>query len=515
MDAYGIHSLLEDIGATSSRTEKERLVQILAGTEIGKFMLHWTYNPFITFGIKPALTESDGRFKVAFRPELVERLLERLASRTLTGHAAEREVAEVMSTFDTKSGYLLFLILSKDLKCGIAETTINAAVPGTIPVFCVQRAQAYEPKRIKLGMKAEYKLDGNRNTFLAKDGNGGFFTRTGKRVAALDFMVQPVLKAAAYAAAQDSELAALMVGESLVLNGDRLIAISRLSFMLDGEAMMGLFEDTGALRRKDADAVGAELHLYDILSYDDFNAVGAAGPTLEARRKTLSRFVQLAKEALAKTETPDMIQIVPQFYVNDDDQVQGLFLKARAKTLASYMARGDAEKEAALLKTTIDKATGKPKVLEGIVVKDPKAQYEKKKSHAWLKLKAELTEDLRITGAYPGEPHTKYEHMLGGIQVDYKGVPVNVGGGFSDDEREELWKLWQEDLANGSLEIEPVANGKKLFVYTPDAGYTPQLVKRLIEVEFMEETPDGSLRHPRYVRFRDDKDGEVEEKMAA
>lgn len=508
MDAYGVHSLIEDIAATSSRVEKERLVQILAASEIGRFMLEWAYNPFITFGIKPALTESGDKFKIEFKPSLVEDLLRRLSTRELTGHAAEREIAEVMQAFDTKSGYLLFLILSKDLKCGIAETTINAAVPGMIPTFSVQRAHTYEPKRIQHGFKAEYKLDGNRNTFLIQKGNGGFFTRTGKRVQPLDFMVEPLIKAALYATSKDPELTVLMLGG----NTSRR---EHLNFMLDGEAMMGLFEDTGALRRKDVDAVGAELHLYDILSYDDFNAVGSVGPVLHERRRLLTKFVTLAKEALAATKTPDLVQLVPQFYVNDDEQVQGLFQKARAKTLASYLARGDAEKEAALLKTTIDKATGKPKVLEGIVVKNPNAQYEKKKSHAWLKLKAEETEDLRITGAYPGEPHTKYENCLGGLQVDYKGVPVNVGGGLSDEERLGLWEYWQKDLANGTLEMQPVANGKKLFVYTPNAGYAPELVGRLIEVEFMEVTPDGSLRHPRYIRFRDDKDGEIEVKEAA
>lgn len=502
MDAYEVARIIEEIGDTSSRGEKEKLIRALAGSEIGAFILHWTYNPFITFGVTAAPTESEaGRFE--FRPSLVEPLLKKLASRELTGHAADREIAEVMQVLNKDGARLLFLILSKDLKCGVAETTINAAVPGTIPIFSVQRAHTYEPKRLKPGKtyKGEFKLDGQRNTFLCHNGNGGFFTRSGKRVPSLDFIVPTVVNVAAYAAQKCSPAL------RKVLIGDRPGSVSSLNFMLDGEAMMGLFEDTGALRRKETNAEGAELHLYDILSYEDFDAVGSAGDPFEVRRMHLAEFVMFAKEKLVQTPTPDAVQIVPQFFVNNDDEVQALFQTARSMTLAKYLARGDAAKEAALEKTTIDKATGKPKVLEGVVVKDTDALYEKKKSYAWMKLKSEETKDLRVTGAYPGKPHTKYENAMGGANVDHEGVNVDVGGGWSDKEREELWAMYQRDLARiaGHDDITP-AEYKHLGC---------EFLGRLIEVEFMEVTPDGSLRHPRFVRFRDDKDGEVEEKIAA
>ena len=507
MDAYAIARLIEDIGSTSSRTEKERLTKTLAETDLGKFILSYAYNPFITYGIAPVISENAGKFKIAFKEALVEPLLKKLAARELTGMAAEREIGEVMGVLDEDGQRLLFLILSKDLKCGIAENTINQAMPGLVPVFSVQRAHPYDAKRMKAGKvyKGEFKLDGQRNTFLCKDDNGGFFTRSGKRVPALDFLVPVVMKAARYAVQNSETIQRLFVrpGET------------KLNFMLDGEAMMGLFEDTGAFRRTSADAIGSELHLYDILSYDDFDAVGSVGPIHEERRKQLAEFVQLAKKSLAGTSCADAIQIVPQFFVNNDAEAQAFFERARSMTLARYLARGDAEREKELLKVTIDRATGEPKILEGAVIKDLEAKYDKKKSYAWMKMKAEETIDCRITGAYPGEPHTELENTLGGIQVMHGDVPVNVGGGYKRKERDEIWALWQEDLANGTLEITKVENNKKRFDYTPNPGYTPKLVGRLLEVEYMEVTPDGSLRHNRAIRFRDDKDGEIEMKEAA
>jgi ATP-dependent DNA ligase len=423
--------------------------------------------------------------------------------------AAEREIGEVMGALNEDGQRLLFLILLKDLKCGIAANTINQAMPGLIPVFSVQRAQSYEAKRMKKTMKGEFKLDGNRNTFLSKDGNGGFFTRTGNRVAPLDFLVPFVIRSAAYAAQKGSEEL------RKVLIGDREGKLSSLNFMLDGEAMMTLFEETGAFRRKDEDALGAELHLYDIMTYEEFDAPGAVGEPLKVRRVLLAEFVKLAKEVLGNSKGSEAIQIVPQYFVNDDNEVQALFERARSMTLAKYLARGDAEKEKLLLTKTIDKATGKPKVLEGVVIKDPDALYEKKKSHAWMKLKAEETLDLPIIGIYNGQEHSKYENILGGLIVDHKGVEVRVGGGFSDEDREELWKLWELDAA--IIEVDPKVGFKgRFFDYegAKNLGAT-NLLTRLLEVEFMEVTPDGSLRHPRAIRFRDDKDGEVETKEAA
>lgn len=69
--------------------------------------------------------------------------------------------------------------------------------------------------------------------------------------------------------------------------------------------------------------------------------------------------------------------------------------------------------------------------------------------------------------------------MLGGLTVDYNGVPVRVGSGFSDQDRQVLWAIWMTD---------------------PE-----QLKRKMLEVSFHEVTPDGSLRHPRAKRFRPDK----------
>jgi ATP-dependent DNA ligase len=124
---------------------------------------------------------------------------------------------------------------------------------------------------------------------------------------------------------------------------------------------------------------------------------------------------------------------------------------------------------------------------EGVIVKYPTGLYELKRSHAWMKIKGEESVDVRVTGMYEGLG--KYVGMLGGLTVDVDGVEVRVGGGFTDHQRETFWnKEWR---------TRPNLRGV-------------EATGRLIEVEYHEKTPDGSLRHPRFVRFRDDKDEGVD-----
>ena len=90
-----------------------------------------------------------------------------------------------------------------------------------------------------------------------------------------------------------------------------------------------------------------------------------------------------------------------------------------------------------------------------------------------MKLKAFHDVDLEIKGVLEGTG--KHQGKLGSVVVSYKGVDVNVGSGFSDELRDKIW----EDR---------------------DA-----FIGKIIEVRYQEVTPDGSLRFPTFVCFRNDR----------
>lgn len=97
---------------------------------------------------------------------------------------------------------------------------------------------------------------------------------------------------------------------------------------------------------------------------------------------------------------------------------------------------------------------------EGIVLKDPEAEYAAGE-RAWCKVKPEATEDLRVVDCLAN----------GSLVVSRRGVRVTVGIGLPRAIR----------------------------------ASAVSMLGRLIEVRFQEVTRAGSLRHPVFVRLRDDK----------
>lgn len=107
---------------------------------------------------------------------------------------------------------------------------------------------------------------------------------------------------------------------------------------------------------------------------------------------------------------------------------------------------------------------------EGLVVKQLYGNYENKRSRMWLKYKAQETIDGKIVLLNEGAG--KFKDTLGAVTVHLEdGTVVNVGG-FTDKDRALIWSNKAEYIG------------------------------RIIEIEYHMATKD-SLRHPRFVRFRD------------
>lgn len=106
--------------------------------------------------------------------------------------------------------------------------------------------------------------------------------------------------------------------------------------------------------------------------------------------------------------------------------------------------------------------------LEGVIVKAADGRYWNKRSPDWMKIKAEESVDLKVVGWFEGTG--KYAGQIGGLWVRYKNTDVGVGSGLTDEMR----------------------------AADPDT-----FIGRIAEILYHEETPDGSLRHPRLKCFRD------------
>jgi ATP-dependent DNA ligase len=472
------------IATAQGRNEKEERLAEFAATEEGRRIINWCYNPFITFGVtwkkEPeyrdgylddiAATESDWN-----QIGLVHNLLASLASRELTGNAAKDAVESAFKALNSSAAKILWLCLNKDLKAGVAEASIRSIDPTLIPIFSVMRAHTYEDKLVKkFPVAVEPKLDGNRVSFISRDGSGGFFTRTGKVIASLDHMVPVLLNMLKGWSAETQS-----VGQNDPLNTflSKLVVCNGIpSLMLDGEMMSdkGFDDVNGALNRKD-DVHGLSFHIFDVLSWEEFDAMGSVNePYVQRRRRVGSIVTYASGNGLAKT-----IRQTPVHVCKTHDEIMDWYQRFRDQ---GY---------------------------EGAMVKDPAGGYDKKKSRAWLKLKAEDTEDLSIIGVFQGQADGKYADTIGGIIVDRNGVEVRVSG-LDDATRAEIWELWVETAVACGFDPDVGYEGATFKSQIELCGVPALLLGRVVEVEFHEVTKDGSLRHPRFIRFRDDKTGEVD-----
>jgi len=115
---------------------------------------------------------------------------------------------------------------------------------------------------------------------------------------------------------------------------------------------------------------------------------------------------------------------------------------------------------------------------EGIMIKDPNAKYECKRSASWLKQKPFIEVSLAVVDVEAGTGRN--EGRLGALVCegtdDGKLIRVNVGSGFSDGDRDDFW-LDRERVMGQIVEVRADA-----VTQNQDGSY--------------------SLRFPRFLRFR-------------
>ncbi len=147
--------------------------------------------------------------------------------------------------------------------------------------------------------------------------------------------------------------------------------------------------------------------------------------------------------------------------------------------------------------------------LEGIIAKKADEPYCKGRSSQWLKIKREKTDDFVIVG-FTAPRRSRVG--IGALQLaDYvDGALVyagRAGTGFNDRLLKELTKR-----LDPIIRTDPPCSGPILTPGTQPVDAIPETAtttwvdpKYAVEVRFREWTPDGLLRHPAFLRMRDDK----------
>ncbi len=430
--------IIKELEQTTSRLDKEAIIKREAEASNTEFFegCKLALDNMITFGVKQ-ISDKDNDEGQGLSWAGFLQLADALMLRQLTGNDAQSAIAHARTSATKEQWNNWYkLILQKDLRAGFSEKTINKVVEKTydksysIPQFVVQLAHdsANHESKVTGEKLIEVKLDGVRVVAIVyPTGLVSLFSRNGKSLDNFPLVEQQLSKQASFFA------------EPVVF---------------DGEIMSASFQDLmkQVHRKSDVKSTDAVLNLFDLITLKEFQAG-------QGQHRQIDRSVTLAAWYNQVAEHTPNITIVGQELI-DLREPAG---QARFKQINQEAVAGG---------------------YEGIMIKDPEAIYECKRSVAWLKLKPFIEVTLEVKDVEEGTGRN--EGRLGALVCegtdDGKDIRVNVGSGFTDGDRAGFW------TARNSL------------------------VGQLVEVraDAVTQNQDGtySLRFPRFLRFRGFERGE-------
>lgn len=433
-------SIIRQLEIHNSRINKEQILEDAMKEGLDEFFegVRMALDPLVTFGVKqvPESTEDGQGLPWVVFKELAEKLI----NRELTGHAA-RDAIELCKNIATKTQWNDYYrrILIKDLRCGVSEKTVNKVAKDypkySIPIFECQLAHdsANHEKKMSGKKQIEVKLDGVRVlTVVRADGRIDMFSRNGKEFHNFGHIAEEIRKVVSYDPPP-------------------------YDLVLDGEVMSASFQDLmkQVHRKSDVAASDAVLHLFDVIPLEDF-------------QKGVWKTPQSTRSL--------MVQAWVQKHVVFLQHVQAL-----AWETVDLDTPAGQKRFVELNKAAVDGG------YEGVMIKDVDAPYECKRSHSWLKAKPFIEVTLSITAVEEGTGRN--QNKMGALVCegvdDDKSIKVNVGSGFTDEQREAFWAEHVE---------------------------LDSLVNKVVEVraDAVTQNQDGSysLRFPRFLRFRGFENGE-------
>ena len=309
-------------------------------------------------------------------------------------------------------------MITKSFRLGADSKVVNACIPNLIPTFDVQLGTSIEKVKL-LGNEKIFisrKLNGTRTAFVGDK----CMTRQGKTYKGLDHIISDLQK---------------IVGTEMFVDGELLY--KNKDGLSDSEAFQ---KGTGIAMSKDNDKSELKLVIFDMFPLGEF----WSGKSKEPYSNRKKHLIELG-EKIIELGT-DNLEIVHMCYEGYDHSEIWKWL--------DYAERHD---------------------WEGVIL-NLDTPYECKRTKNLIKVKKFYTYDLEVIGVEEGTGRNK--GTLGALVVRYKNNTVNVGSGFTDEERSYYWN--NQD----------------------------KIIGRVIEVKYKEITTDKktgleSLQFPVYVGLRE------------
>ena len=281
-------------------------------------------------------------------------------------------------------------LITKTLKLGCDAKIVNSVIPNLIPTFDVMLGTSIDKVKLKPNEKIfiSQKLNGSRCLYY----NGIFYTRQGREYTGLNHIKSEIEQ---------------YVKQGIVLDGE--LIRKNIDNKTDSENFqLGV----GIANSKAEDKTELKFVVFDTVTNEEFERGYSDKPYSERKKQLL--------------------------------ELQNIFDCCFHLEIVKFVYEGTDHNE---IWKALDRAESMD--WEGVVV-NTDSPYVCKRTKELIKVKRFYTFDLKVVGYEEG--FGKLKGTLGALVVDYKGNTVNVGSGFDDKTRAELWNM-RNELIDRVIEV--------------------------------------------------------------
>lgn len=364
-----------ELGSISGMKAKTELLKKYADDDLFTKLLYYALNPQFTYNLSEKTLRKTWRVGESMFKDIFECLDFLSRQKGINEFDTDRVRSFLNTECSMEEKEIYIKILSKTLRLGITETTVNKVIPGLIPIWDVQQAYSIEHYPAEDGIEfwLTQKLNGVRATYY----NGKLIGRSGIPFEWLYHITD-----------------ALEPFNDYVIDGE--LVLKTTDGLSDNEAFRIA---TGIINSDYEDKTEICFTVFDMLPKAEFDGDRSAPLNYQSRRNLLSM--------LDKKLTTDSVRVLPVLYHGTDT--------AMIDRLLEQMVAEDKE---------------------GLML-NYNTPYKRTRHKGILKIKRFYTMDLPIISFEEGTG--RLSGTLGALVLDYKGNSVKVGSGFTDVQREWFW----------------------------------------------------------------------------
>lgn len=417
MSLKSVHEKLSKIKITSATNSKISLLSEYLENDDFSAVIQLIYNPEKQYKIKklPKMIppKKGDLFSAKEKPATNQEIfdyLNKLADQRGVSNQEKTKLTKLAS-IDKETFEIVQKIVKKDAGAGFSAKLINKAKPGFIETTPYMRCSTAKNKihtvKWEDGVFVQEKVDGIFINIIIQEKNIILKSRNGNIIHQLDHITNWLTQNA------PSWNNCVFMGELLIKQNGKILPRKTgngiLNSCIQGTANSNISKH-------------AVVKLWDVVSYKDYQK-GKCDSPYSARYSRIKQFLTLDPEK-------QIFSLVPTKIVYSEDETKKAYQQIRQK--------GG----------------------EGLIIKKKEALWKDGTSGDQVKVKNSDEAEMRIVDWSYGVEGTKYEKLMGSLQVETDDGKVKVSiSGFTDEQREWNWDDYVGKIL--SVEYESIITDKK------------------------------------------------------